>query len=153
MAQTKFYGCSKNRNTGPFFPKKIAAIQVFTGRKSYHSKPSTEEVDDLEVFIRKVYKKDKKLFKPRRGNGKNGTVSREALIQQLPEKKDEIERCFTLLSDDVFLDDQNMQCIFSEIFFTFSSTRQLFKNLGYTGILWFYTGRDEGLYMDSYYPL
>ena len=64
---TRFYTTGRNKQA---FPKRMLAIQIYTGRKSYHSKPSSQEVAALNIMTIDVDKTSPSILKPVRTRGR-----------------------------------------------------------------------------------
>jgi len=163
----KFYVPEKNRFNGVHYQKKKLAIQIESGRKSGHSKPSKEQIADLgfrtvefDVTLPEVFRRKRT---PKEGADGYGQVGEKTLAKMIG--KDDAKTLFDLLerrSDECgdlaysmgykVYSHEGEREMFAEDFFKYYKVRDLLWTKGYRGAFWEYLGRDSGLNMKIYIP-
>ena len=163
----KFYVPKKNRFHGVHYQKKKLAIQIETGRKSCHSKPSKKEIDNLgfrtvefDVTRPEVFRRKRA---PKEGQDGYGQIDEKTLGKMIG--KDDAKTLFDLLerrSADMgdlaysmgykVYNEDGVREMFAEDFFKYYKVKDLLRDKGYRGAFWEYLGRDSGLNMKIYIP-
>lgn len=163
----KFYVPEKNRFHGVHYQKKKLAIQVETGRKSCHSKPSKKEIDSLKFRTVEFDITRKEVFRrtrtPKESDDGYGQVGENTLAKMIG--KDEAKELFDLLERrcaelgdlaysmgyKVYISEGNRE-MFAEDFFKKRMVKDFLWDKGYKAAFWEYLGRDSGLNMKIYIP-
>ena len=163
MTSVKTFHTSADKyRSGPYFPNKTKAIQIFTGRKSFHSKPSKEELATLHMTSTKIDMKNPRILREPTKRGRKsdlekdqfGCVSEQKLAKILG-NSEKISEMFNYIDEQhVFKGKDGSKLVLSDNFFVnYNIRRILYTTYNYSGVIWNYCGRDKDLNMLSYYPL
>ena len=72
-----FHTSADKHRSGPYFPNKTKAIQIFTGRKSFHSKPSKKELATLHMTSTKIDMKNPRILREPTKRGRKSDLEKD----------------------------------------------------------------------------